>query len=122
MKAFLSAVILVSTASLAAADPSSFAGKWQVHNDIAGNISEFTCTFEQNGTELAGDCVTAENTIKITGTVEEQKISWVFKSEYNGSPITLTYKGSLNEEQKIEGTVFVEEYSAEGNFTATQTK
>jgi hypothetical protein len=60
--------------------------------------------------------------VNISGKVDEKKITWMYKSEYNGSPITVNYKGTLDSTTKITGTVNVEEYGAEGEFTATQSK
>jgi hypothetical protein len=70
-------------------------GEWKVRNDIASNVSEMTCSFTQKGEELTGGCATEQGNVEITGKVVETSVSWVFKSAYNGGPITLTYKGSL---------------------------
>ena len=58
----------------------------------------------------------------ISGKVDNQKVNWTYKSEYNGSPITLSYAGSVDSNNKMRGTVTVEEYSVEGDFTAVQSR
>lgn len=45
----------------------------------------------------------------------------MYKSEYNGSPLTVKYDGAL-QSNKITGTVNVEEYGVDGDFTATLSK
>ena len=60
--------------------------------------------------------------VEITGKVVESSVSWVFKSAYNGGPITLTYKGSLGTDGQLAGAVTVEEFSVTGDFTATPIK
>jgi hypothetical protein len=103
----------------AIADPLS--GEWKVHNDISGNVSDMTCTFAQKGEDLTGGCATEQGNVEITGKVAETSVSWVFKSAYNGAPITLTYKGSLKDGQ-VAGAVTVEEFNVTGDFTATPVK
>jgi hypothetical protein len=119
MKLFFS-ILWVSAGMLAApADNPSLAGKWKVHNDISGNESDMSCTLTQTDNDLKGACVSEQGTVNITGKVDGKNVGWVYKSEYNGGPITLTYKGTLASPNKISGTVTVEEYSVEGDFTAT---
>jgi len=119
MKLPLYSFLLASMAMAAAADNPSLTGKWKVHNDIAGNESDMSCTLTQKDNVLAGPCVSDQGTVNITGKVDGKNVSWVFKSEYNGGPITLTYKGTIAADNKITGTVTVEEYSVDGDFTAT---
>ena len=105
---------------VSAADNPSVAGKWKVHNSIAGNESDMACTLTQKESDLTGACNSEQGTVNITGKLDGKNVSWVYRSEYNGGPITLTYKGTVDANNKITGTVVVEEYSAEGEFTATQ--
>lgn len=123
MKSVLSTLLAVSCAAAAlASDVSSLNGKWQLHQSIADNESEMVCTFTQTGSELTGICDGEQRSVKITGKVDGTKVSWVYKSEYDGGPVTLTYKGTLNPGDKLSGTVAVEEYGADGEFTATRGK
>lgn len=105
-----------------AAESPSLAGKWQIHNNISGNESDIVCTWTQTGGDLGGSCSSDTGPVNITGKVNDKKVSWIYKSQYNGGPITLTYKGMMESGNKISGSVNVEEYGAEGDFTATQAK
>jgi len=122
MKSTLLSFFLASAALVAAADPPSLAGKWQVHSNIMGYENDLTCTFSQKENELAGSCGGDQGAVNISGKVDGQNVIWVYKSEYNGGPITLTYKGSLQSPEKIAGSVSVEEYNVDGEFTATLSK
>lgn len=121
MKAFNQFVLSVCLAVLpmAAADQ-SITGKWQVHQSIAGNDSDQTCTFTQSGSDFTGTCESDQGKVQLTGTIQDKKVSWSYKSEYNGTPLTVKYEGTF-EAGKISGTVSVPEFSVDGDFTAKQT-
>lgn len=122
MNALLIAAAVASLTVVPAAANEKFSGEWKIRNDIASNVSEFTCTFTQKAAELTGGCTTEQGPVEITGSAEDSSISWVFKSVYNGGPITLTYKGSLGTDGSIAGSVTVEEFSVTGDWTATPVK
>jgi hypothetical protein len=112
---------MVLPAAAAAPADTTLAGEWRVRNEIAGNVSEMTCTFTQKGTELTGGCATDQSSIELKGTVEERSVRWVSKTLYEGNPLTLTYVGTLGDEG-LKGTVTVEEFSVTGDFTASPVK
>ena len=123
MKILLLSFLLASAAVLApAADNASLSGKWQVHTSAAGNESDSTCTFTQKADELTGSCTTDRGTVQINGKVDEKNVTWTYKSEYNGSPLTVTFKGKLDSPTKMTGAVRAEEFGVEGEFTATQSQ
>ena len=120
---FLSAVLAASTVLAFAADNASVSGKWNVHSNVAGNESDSVCTFTQKDADLTGTCKTDTGEGKATGKVEGTKITWSFESEYNGSPLTIKYSGTVDPAtNKIVGTVNVEQFGVEGDFTATAAK
>ena len=123
MKSLLLSVLLISTATLlSAAGNSSLTGKWQVHLAIADHELDQNCTFTQKDTDLTGSCNSERGTVEISGKIDGKKVTWMYKSENEGTPITVNFEGRLESETKITGTVSVPEYSAEGDFTATQSK
>ncbi len=105
-----------------AADNAPFSGKWQVHISVGGTERDQSCTFTQQDQQLGGSCATDAGAVEISGKVDEKKVTWTYKSEYNGSPLTVIFRGSLGSESKIAGTVSVEEFGVEGEFTATPSK
>ena len=72
--------------------------------------------------ELTGTCNTDRGSVQITGKVDEKNVTWKYQSEYNGSPLTVSFKGTMDSATKIKGRVAAEEFGVEGDFTATQSK
>lgn len=107
---------------MAAGDPTTLNGKWHVQFSIAGNDNDQDCTFTQKDNDLTGACTSDKGAVDITGKVDGKKVTWSYKSEYNGNPLTVNFEGTLNADNKIAGTVTVPEYSVDGEFTATQPK
>jgi hypothetical protein len=105
-----------------AADGPSLTGKWRVHNSISGNESDQICTFTQKDAGISGNCTSERGTVEITGKLDGNKITWSYKSEYEGTPLTVNYQGVMDAAAKISGSVSVPEFSADGDFTATPEK
>jgi hypothetical protein len=125
MKILLLSALLVSSAlpSLAA-DNASLTGKWKIHSNIAGNESGCECTLTQTDDAISGTCTSAEmNEVQATGKVDGTKVNWSYDSVYDGSPITVKYTAKLNViDGKFTGTVYVDPYGVDGDFTATAVK
>jgi hypothetical protein len=121
-KLLVSFLLACAPVITSAADNASLSGTWQIHNNIAGNESERACTFVQNGNDLTGTCPSERGPVNLTGKVDDKNVIWTYKSEYDGTPITVKYQGRLDSATKIVGTVIVAEYGAEGEFTATLSK
>jgi hypothetical protein len=122
VNAFIAAVIVAASVAVTPVAENPLSGEWKVRNDIASNVSEMTCSFTQKGEELTGGCATEQGNVDIVGKVVDTSVNWVFKSAYNGSPITLTYKGSLGTDGQLAGAVTVEEFNVTGEFTAAPVK
>ena len=124
MKTILAASTLLFASAAFAAGAPGLSGHWSVHNSIAGNESDQTCTFVQTDDKLTGSCK-SENTDKdaqVTGSVDGNKATWKYDMDYNGSPLTLTYTATLDDSGKITGNVEVDPFGVTGDFTATPEK
>jgi hypothetical protein len=98
-------------------------GQWKVHNSIAGNESDQVCSFTLTDTTLSGSCKTEQGDAKVTGSLKDNKLSWQYNSDYNGSPLTLNYTATLGDTaDKIAGIVEVDPFGVSGDFTATPVK
>jgi hypothetical protein len=125
MKTLLLSTLLASAAVTAlAAGNASLTGKWKIHSSIAGNDSDSECTLTRTDNDVTGTCTTAEGkSVKARGKVDGAKVTWSFDSEYNGTPLTVKYTGTLDSAAaKIAGTVSVEQFGVDGDFTATSVK
>jgi hypothetical protein len=122
LKVLLLSAVLAFTAAFLCAAENPLNGKWQVHLAIHDHEQDQSCTFTQKDTDLTGSCSSERGTVEISGKVDGKKVTWMYKSDYEGTPITLNFEGALESDTKIVGTVSVPEYSASGDFTATQSK
>jgi hypothetical protein len=117
----VSIFILTATSALAAGAP-NLTGQWSIHNSIAGNESDQECKFVQTETTLTGTCKGTDKELQITGSIDGNKVTWKYDSDYNGTPLTLTYKGTIDDAGKITGSVDVDPFSVTGDFTAIPSK
>ncbi|HTP34456.1 MAG TPA: hypothetical protein VMJ75_19900 [Candidatus Acidoferrales bacterium] len=115
-------VLAILLAAIPAVAADSVSGKWQIHQSIVGNESDLSCTLTQTGDDLSGTCDSPTGAVKISGKVSETKVTWTFQSEYNGSPLTMKYSGTMASPTKMTGIVSVDPYNVEGEFTATAAK
>jgi hypothetical protein len=125
MKTLLLSALLVSSALPAlAADNPSLPGKWKIHTSVAGNESDHECTLTQTDDAISGTCTSGEmKEVQVTGKVDGTKANWSYESEYDGSPITVKYSAKLNViDGKFAGTVYVDPYGVDGDFTAAAEK
>jgi hypothetical protein len=114
--------LLASAAILAQAADDALSGKWQISMSIGGTDREQSCTFAQKDKELTGTCNTDRGIVQINGKVDEKNVAWKYQPEYNGSPLTVSFKGTMDSATSIKGRVAAEEFGVEGEFTATQSK
>jgi hypothetical protein len=121
MKPFLVAVIFAIAGGVAA-DPPSLTGEWKLHNNVFGNETDRTCTFEQQQQELKGTCTDGQVTVAAIGTVEGKKVTMRLQTKEGNDTVTLDYTGTLVADDKVLGTVTVVEAGVDGDFIATRAK
>jgi len=123
MRSMILLALLASAAVTSmAADNASLTGKWKIHQSVMGNESDSDCTFTQKDNDLTGSCTADQGSGKITGKIDGSKVSWSYDTEYNGSPLTVKFTGTLDSTGKIVGAVSVEQFGVDGDFTATPVK
>jgi len=122
MKILLLSSFVALASLVSAADNPSISGKWQVHSSVSGTENDMVCLFTQKDEALSGNCTSDQGKFEITGTVSGNKVAWSYKSEYQGTPLTVKFDGVVDSAMKMTGSVDVPEFSAGGDFTATQSK
>lgn len=121
MKIIAPSLLMLASTSVFAAPVIN--GQWKVHNSIAGNESDQVCSFTLTDATLAGSCRTDQGDAKVTGSLKDNKLSWQYNTDYNGSPLTLNYTATLGDTaDKIAGIVEVDPFGVSGDFTATPVK
>lgn len=114
--------VFFASAALAVAAP-SLSGKWSIHQSVAGNDSDVTCTFVQTDNAIAGSCKGEEGKeLPLKGAIDGTKATWQYDSEYNGTPLTIKYTATLDDPNTIKGTLTVDPFGVDGEFTATPLK
>ena len=118
--AFVLALAAVAALAQDAPAPASVAGAWKVTGDIMGYPVDTVCTFAQDGKKLTGSCKNAgeSKANDITGEVDDKKVTWSLKTEYNGQEITVTFKGALAEAAQFKGDIDVQPLNVAGTFEA----
>ena len=120
MRTLFLSVLLASAAVVAlAANNATVSGKWKIHSNAMGNEKDSECTFVQTGSDLSGTCTTDDGSADATGKVDGNKITWSYKTAYNGSPLTVQFTGTVDS-AKMTGSLTVPEFGVDGDFTATQ--
>jgi hypothetical protein len=123
MKKLFTSIVLISSMSASAfAFAPSIVGKWSIHQNIMGNESDQQCTIAVSDNKISGSCKAGDKEIPIKGTVDGNNVTWSYDTEANGGTVTLTYKATLDKEDKFAGTVDVAPYNVSGDFTATAAK
>ncbi|SRR6266568_1084272 len=122
MKKLLASAAILFASSAFAAGATSVTGQWSIHNSIAGNESDQECKFVQTDNKLTGSCKSADKDVPVTGSIDGKKVTWSYEMDYNGSPLTLTYTATLDDSDKISGSVEVQPFAVTGDFTATPSK
>lgn len=99
-----------------------FTGSWKIAGNVQGIPVVVTCAMvETDDLKVTGACVDDQNkSHPMTGLVKDQAISWNYASEYEGTPIVITWTGTLDATGvKMVGTIAVDPFGVDGDFTAT---
>ena len=117
MKRFAWLLLFAVSAAAVAAD-ASVDGKWDVSTSIAGYDGSMVCSFTQKDPAISGSCTGDDGDHPLTGTVDGNKVTWQYKSEYNGQPLTITFTATVAAPDQFAGNVDVEPMGVGGDFTA----
>ena len=60
--------------------------------------------------------------VQISGKVDGKNVTWTYKGDSQGGPVTVVYTGTVESGSRITGKVLAVEFSIEGEFTATRAK
>ncbi|MBS1803490.1 MAG: hypothetical protein JST28_08985 [Acidobacteria bacterium] len=121
MKKLIAMSTLLFSSAVFAAGAPTITGKWHFQQDVAGNKSEQNCEFVQAEATLTGSCKgTGEDDkdVQIKGTVDGNKITFQYDTSYNGTALTMKYAATLDDSGKMAGTIVVDPFNVNGEFTA----
>ncbi|MBB6092175.1 hypothetical protein HNQ60_001021 [Povalibacter uvarum] len=115
------------TAGLAMADApapaapsaeSKFAGNWIVKGEFGDLKYTLSCFFIGDDQTLSGPCLgIREPLLRANGRLNEKSMQFKYKTEYQGTGLTLDYRGRVQSDGSFKGTVMADQ--SEGRFEAT---
>ena len=114
MTALLGVLAAVTHAGQTKVDVS---GTWvfDVQTDAGGGTP--TMTFKQAGEKITGHYTGTFGEAEITGTVKGSDITFSFTADFQGTALTSTYKGTIENAASMKGTLDITGLGA-GTFTA----
>ncbi|HEV2133927.1 MAG TPA: hypothetical protein VGR47_06655 [Terracidiphilus sp.] len=98
-----------------------------IHQNIAGNESDTVCNIVLSDKKISGTCKTETETTerKIKGTLDGKSLTWQLESDYNGTPLTITYTAKITDDENLDkftGEVAVDPFGVSGDFSADRAK
>jgi hypothetical protein len=114
----IAAALVLAPSAVFAAD---FSGAWTIHGDIGGSIQwTSACTLKQDASgALTGTCKgTTNEDAPATGSVTGTKVTIVYDTTYQGSPVHLSYAGDVQPDGTVKGAV--DTGGPAGTFTLTK--
>jgi hypothetical protein len=92
-------------------------GAWAFEVQTDAGAGSPTITFKQEGEALTGHYTGTFGEADLTGTVKGSEIQFSFSSEVQGFSLTSTYKGTIEGDTAMKGTVEIAQLGG-GSFTA----
>ena len=120
-------VVLMATASIPSASAAQssagvdLTGKWLFTVNTDGGSGTPTVTLTQKGDSLTGHYSSQLlGEAELKGTVKEGKVSFTLQASVQGTPVTVTYTGTVESKDALKGSVDLGGM-ASGTFTAKRT-
>jgi hypothetical protein len=111
------AILALLITSIAGA--TDITGTWAVKGDVSGYAIELTCDFTQKASDLSGTCKGGGRPDRtITGKVDDKAVQFEYNVDYDGNNVHAVYKGTLQSDSSMSGSVDVMGNS--GTFSATK--
>jgi hypothetical protein len=117
-KLIVAAALTLAPGLACAADVS---GAWTINGAFGDAIKySVTCTLAQDSSgKLSGPCKDPQGaTVQTTGAVNGSSVEFAYDTTYQGSPVHLDYKGDVQQDGSLKGSV--DAGGAQGTFTATK--
>src|SRR5947208_12390641 len=92
-------------------------GKWAFNVETAAGAGAPTMTFKQDGEKLTGHYTGTFGEADLTGTVKGNAITFSFSADFQGTALTSTYKGTIENATSMKGTLEISGVGS-GTFTA----
>ena len=91
-------------------------GAWKLEGDIAGVHINRVCTIKQADNKITGGCKNQTNELALTGEVTGINVTWNYETDYEGTKVSLVFKGTVEAGTSMKGKI--ETTGTSGDFTA----
>jgi len=109
-------LLILLSLSILPASAADVSGAWKLEGDIAGVHINRVCTIKQAENKLTGGCKNQTNELALTGEVNGNDVIWNYDTEYEGTKVTLVFKGTVEAGTSMKGKI--ETTGTSGEFTA----
>jgi hypothetical protein len=117
MRSLTILLTLVLAAGIALA--ADISGKWVFQVETSAGTGSPTFVIEQKGEEITGSYSGALGEAKIRGTVKGDQVAIEFEVEGGGQSAKVEYKGTIENDKKMKGTVKLGSFG-EGTWTGAR--
>lgn len=96
-------------------------GTWQLAVTTDQGVTHPTVTFRQEGADLTGDYSSeALGQNRVSGTVDGTSVTWSFSASLQGQDIPVRYRGTLQDDGTISGSIDIAGGMLTGSFVGTR--
>ena len=122
MKCVTLALVLAGFGSnaLAQATPANLAvdGTWVISMTLMDNPLPDTCTLKAEGARLKGVCTMPNGEADILGDIDGVNVAWRHSADLGGNAIAYSFKGKLEDDGSMSGTMGIDAFNVSTPFTA----
>lgn len=117
----LSLLLLATVSSLSAQAPPIGVSNWTFSGNVQGVMWDEDCKFTVDAAnKITGTCKVEGTEYPVTGTIDGTALSFSHASVYEGSPLTLMFKGKIAADGTASGDIDVTPNAVSGMFTGKQ--
>ena len=95
------------------------AGSWRLTGLIAEVPIDRLCTIRQTGNKIEGPCKNQAGEVMLRGETDGKSVTWKYEARYQDVPLILEFKGSLESESEIKGSITASDLTGNGAATGT---
>lgn len=110
---FVLLATILTGATVCAAD---LGGTWAIDGEVHGNTVKFVTTWKHDGPTLSGTAIVQGKNVPVSGSVNENVVTFTLDAETNGTTYHMVFSGTLGDDGSLTGTIAVS--GVEGAFTA----
>jgi hypothetical protein len=119
MRTTMRPILIALVAAAVSASGAHIAGIWRLTGRIADVAIDRVCTIEQTEGKIQGPCKNQAGETALSGEVNGDSITWKYEAKYEGATVVLLFKGTIESDSVMKGTITASDTA--GNNTTTGT-